>query len=87
MYSFSVCCCLLLISSASVRSLIISVLHHAHLRRPSYLPLLFSGTLCSVWHTFTFLPCVLLLFFPQLFVKLPQITTLPSCVSFFWVWF
>ena len=49
--------------------------------------LLFSGTLCSVKYIFPFLPCLLLLFFPQLFVKPLQITTLPSCISFSLGWF
>ena len=34
-----------------------------------------------------FLPCLSLLFFPQLSVKPPQTTTLPSCISFSWGWF
>ena len=54
-----------------------------HLRRPSYLILLFVGTLNSVGYIFPFLPCLLLLFFPQLFAKPPQTTTLPSCKNFF----
>ena len=41
--------------------------------------LLFSGTLHLVGCNFPFLPCFLLLFLPQLFVKPPQTTTLPSC--------
>ena len=53
------------------------------LRRSSYLSLLFPGTLHSVGCIFPFLSCPLLLFFPQLFVKPPQTTGLPSCVSFF----
>ena len=36
---------------------------------PSYLSLLFSGTLNLVGYIFPFLPCLSLLFFPQLFVK------------------
>ena len=58
-----------------------------HLTRPSYLSLLFSGTLHSVGYIFPFLPCFSLLFFPQLFVKPPQKTTLPSCISFSLGWF
>ena len=54
----------------------------AHLKRPSYLFLLFPGTLHSVGYIFPFLPG-LSLFFPQLFVKPPQSATLPSCISFF----
>ena len=34
--------------------------------------------------SFPFLLCLLLLFFPQLFVMPPQTTTLPSCISFPW---
>ena len=49
--------------------------------KKGYLSLLFSGTLHSVGCILPFLPCFLLLFFPQLFVKPPQTTTLPS-----WVW-
>ena len=47
--------------------------------------LLFSRTLHSVGYIFPFLPC-LLLFFPQLYAKHPQTTTLPSCISF-WIHF
>ena len=35
---------------------------------------------------FLFLLCLLLLFFSQLFVKPPQITILPFCISFSWGW-
>ena len=48
---------------------------------------LFSGTLHSVGYIFPFLPGFPLLFFPQLFVKPPQTTTLPSCISFSLGWF
>ena len=62
----------------------ISSLSHStvHLRRLSYLSLLFSGTLHSVGYIFPFLPCLSFLFFPQLFVKPPWTTTLPSCILF-----
>ena len=40
--------------------------------RLSYLSLLFFGTLHSNGHIFPFLLCFLLLFFSQLFVRLPQ---------------
>ena len=40
------------------------------------------GTLHSVGYILPFLPCLLLLFFSQLFVKPPQTTTLPSYISF-----
>ena len=49
--------------------------------------LLFSGTLHSVGYISPSLPCFLLLFFPQLFVKPPRTTTLPACVSFSMAWF
>ena len=53
-----------------------------HLRRLSYLSLLFSESLHSDEYIFPFFPCLLLFFFPQLFVKLPQTTILSSCISF-----
>ena len=56
-------------------------------RRPSFLSLLFFGTLSLGGCTFLFISCFSLLFFPQLFVKPPQITTLPSCFSFSLGWF
>ena len=49
--------------------------------------LLFSGTLHLVRYTSPFLPCFLLLLFPQLFLSLPQTTTLPFCISFSCGWF
>ena len=58
-----------------------------HLRRLSYLSLLFSGTLHSVGYIFSFIPCLSHLFFLQVFVKPPQTTTLPSCISFPLKWF
>ena len=67
--------------------LFFSTFYSVQLRRPSYLSLLFSGTLNSVGYIFPFLPCFLLLFFPQLFVKPPQTTTLPSCIYFSLGWF
>ena len=63
-------------------------LYIVHIRRFSYVFLLFSGTLHSVEYIFPFLPCVLLLFFPQISVKpSSQTTTLPSCISFSLEWF
>ena len=41
----------------------------------------------SYRYIFPFLPCFSLLFFPQLFVKAPQITILLSCISFSLGWF
>ena len=58
-----------------------------HLRRLSYLSLLFSGTLLSVGYIFPFLLCLSCLFFSQLFVRPPQTATLPSCISFSRGWF
>ena len=63
------------------------VLCTVHWRRPYCLSLLFFETLHLVVYTFPFLPCFLLLFFLQLFIKPPQITTLPSCFSFSLGWF
>ena len=53
-----------------------------HLRRPSYLSLLFSGTLHSFGYIFPFFLCLSLPFCPQLFVKPSHTTNLFSCVSF-----
>ena len=36
---------------------------------------------------FPFLLCLLLLFFSQLFIRSPQTTILPFCISFSWGWF
>ena len=76
------------------RSLIFSILLFSyifcidHRGRLSYLSLLFFGTLHSVGYIFTFLLCLLLLFFAQLFVRPPQSTILPFCISFSsrWSW-
>ena len=56
--------------------------------RLSYLFLLFFGILHSNGYIFPFLLCLLLLFFSQLFVKLPQAILLPFCISFScgWSW-
>ena len=58
-----------------------------HLWRRSYLSLLFSGSLHSIRYIFSFLLCLSLLFFPHLFVKTSQTTTLRSCISFSLQWF
>ena len=57
-----------------------------HWGRLSYLSLLFFGTLHSYGYIFCFLLCLLLLFFSQLFVRPPQTTFLPFCISS-WRWF
>ena len=57
-----------------------------HWGRLSCLSLLFFGTLLSNGNIFPFLLCFSLLFFSQLFVRLPQTAILPCCVSFSWGW-
>ena len=53
-----------------------------------YLSWLFFGTLHSDRYIFPFLLCLSLLFFSQLFVRLPSQTTfLYSFISFSWGWF
>ena len=47
--------------------------------------MLFSRTLHSNGYIFLFLLCLSLLFFSQLFVRPPQITILPYCISFSWI--
>ena len=64
-----------------------SISLYCSVKKPSCLSLLFSGTLHSVGYIFPYLPCFLLLFFLQLFVKPPQTATLPSCISFSLGWF
>jgi len=56
----------------------------AYLGRLSYLSLLFFGTLHSDGYIFPFLLCLLHLIFSQLFVRPPQTTILPFCISFSW---
>ena len=58
-----------------------SISLHVHLRRLSYLSLLFSGTLDSDGYIFPFLLCLLLLFFSQLFVR-PLQTTIFGIFAF-----
>ena len=57
-----------------------------HWGRLSYLSLLFFGILHSDEYIFLFLLCLSLLFFSQLFVRFPQTTILPFCISFSWGW-
>ena len=56
------------------------------LRRLSYLSLLFFGNMHSSGYIFPFLSCLVLLFYSQLFVRPPQTTMLPFCISFSWGW-
>ena len=62
---------------------------HCSLRKAflSYLSLLFFGALHSDECIFPFLLWLSLLFFSQLFVRPPQTTILPFCISFSWGWF
>jgi len=55
-----------------------------HLQRPSYLSLLLSTFCTQLSISF---PCLLLLFFLQLFGKPFQTTTWPPCISFPLGWF
>ena len=63
-----------------------SISLHQSLGRLSYLSFQFFETLHSDGCIFPFLPCLSLLFFPQLFVRPPQPTILPFCISFSWGW-
>ena len=60
---------------------------HWSLRKAYYFTLLFFETLHSDGYIFPFLLCLSLLFFSQRFVKPPQATILPFCISFSWGWF
>ena len=70
------------ISSLFQISCFLLFLYIVHLRKPSYLFLLFSRTLNSFGYVFLFLPCLSLLFFLELFVEPLQTTTLPSYIFF-----
>ena len=59
-----------------------SISLHCSLRRLSYLSFLFSGTLQSVGYIFPFHLCLSHLFFSQLFVRSPQTSISPFCISF-----
>ena len=61
-----------------------SIFLHWSLWRLSYLSWLFFGTLHSNGNIFPFFLCFSLLFISQLFVRPPQTTILPFCISFPW---
>ena len=61
-----------------------SIFLHWSLWRLSYLSWLFFGTLHSNGNIFPFFLCFSLLFISQLFVRPPQTTILPFCISFSW---
>ena len=68
--------------------LLSSISLHCSLKKVFFrLSLLFSGTLYSAGYIFPLSPCLLLLFFPQLFVESPWTSTLPSCISSSLGWF
>ena len=69
------------ISSLS-HSIVFLILCIVHLRRLSYRSLLFFGTLHSVGYIFPFLLCLSILIFSQRFVRPPQTTIFPFCISF-----
>ena len=64
-----------------------SISLHWSLRKSSLSLLAILWTLHSDGYIFPFLLCLLLLFFSQLFVKTPQTTVLPFCISSSWGWF
>jgi len=60
----------------------------AFFTKEGFLPLLaILRNMHSDGYIFPFLLCLSLLCFSQVFVKPPQTTTLPSCISFSWGWF
>ena len=83
-YSLDICNFLEEISSLS-NSIVFLYFLHWSLRKA------FLSLLAILWNSafsweYLFLLC-LSLFFPQLFVKLPQTIALPCCMSFSWGWF
>ena len=65
-------------------ALFASISLHKSLRKAFCLSLLFFETLHSDGYILPFLLCLLLLFFSQLFVRAPQTTILPFCISSSW---
>ena len=63
-----------------------SISLHWSLRKAFLSLLAIFGTLPSDEYIFPFLLCVSLLFFSQLFVRPPQTTVLPFCISVSWGW-
>ena len=57
-----------------------------HWGRLSYPSLLFFGTLHSDGYIFPFLLCLSFLFYSQLFIRPPQATILPFCISCWRFW-
>ena len=86
--------CFLGISNFQMRSLFFpvvlfsSVSLHWSLRKALlfFLAILWNSAFRWVYLFFFFSPCLLLLFFLQLFVRPPQTTILPFCISFSWGW-
>ena len=63
-----------------------SISLHWSLKKAFHISLLFFGALHSNGYIFPFLLCLQLLLFSQLFVRPPQTTILPFCISFSWEW-
>ena len=63
-----------------------SISLHRSLRKAFLSLLAIFGTLHSNGYIFLFLLCLSLLYFSQLFVRPPQTTILPFCISFSWDW-
>ena len=113
LYSSSVPSCHLFISSASIKSFIVSIFgwnipltSPIFLKRSLVFPLLFASIslhhslkkaalslLAILWNSafswvyLSFSPLLFISFLFSLFVKPPQMTTLPSCISFYLGWF
>ena len=75
------------ISSLSYSIFFLLFLCTDHQGRLSYLALLSFETVALNGYIFPFLLCILFFFFSQLFVRSPQTTILPFCISFSWGWF
>ena len=63
-----------------------SISLHWSLRQAFLSLLAILWTLHSDGHIFPFLLCLSLLFFSQLYVRLPKTTILPYCICFSWGW-
>ena len=69
---------------SSLSHSIVFLYFFALITEEDFISLLFFGTLNSYGYILPFLLCLLLLFFPQLFVRPPQTTILLFCISFSW---
>ena len=67
-------------------SIVFLISLHCSFKKTFFFSTCYSLELCIHLDIFPFHPCLSLVFFLQIFVKHPQTTTLPCCISFSWEW-